>query len=167
MTAAKPTGQLLSSADGHDLIITRILPGSVQDSWASITEPERTERWIGRWEGTGALGETVKLQLGFEEGSPWASVKITECDSPHRLRVLVLDESGSWDVSLDLAVAGIEERTELRFVMHRVDPSTIGEIGPGWEYYLDQLVASVSGAPTPRFEDYFPAQRDYFVQQAH
>lgn len=164
MTASEPTGQLVPGADGHDLVITRTLPGSVQDSWASITEPQRTERWIGRWEGTGALGETVKLQLGFEETSPWADVKITECEAPHRLRVLTLDESGSWDLSLELA--GIGERSELRFVMHRVDPSSIGEIGPGWEFYLDQLVASISGSPLPNFSDYFPAQQDYFERQA-
>ncbi|MBE1878415.1 SRPBCC family protein [Myceligenerans pegani] len=163
MTTPTPSGRLVPAADGHDLAFTRTLPGSIQDAWAAVTEPQRTARWIGRWEGTGAIGETVKLQLGFEESAPWANVRITECDAPRRLRVLTMDENGSWDLSLDLTGTG--ERTELRFVMHRVDPATIGEIGPGWEFYLDQLVASISGSPLPRFDDYFPAQREYFERQ--
>ncbi|WP_028479586.1 SRPBCC family protein [Nocardia sp. CNY236] len=163
-TTPTPTGRLVPSADGHDLVVTRTLPGSIEDAWVSITEPQRTARWIGRWEGTGALGETVKLQLGFEESSPWSDVEITECDAPQRLRVLITDENEPWDISIDLTSAG--ERTELRFVMCRVDLTTIGEIGPGWEYYLDQLVASISGVPLPAFGDYFPAQREYYEDRA-
>ena len=43
--------------------------------------------------------------------------------------------------------------------MHRVDPAVIGEIGPGWEYYLDQLVAASSGAPLPDFDAYLRVLR--------
>ncbi len=164
MTAPNPSGRLVPGTDGSDLVFSRRLPGSIHDAWASITEPQRTARWIGRWEGRGAVGETVRLQLGFEEASPWADMEITECDAPRRLRVLSIDENGSWDVSLELAESG--DDSELRFTMHRVDPAAIGEIGPGWEYYLDQLLASVTGSPLPSFDDYSPAQREYFEQQA-
>ena len=160
MNAPRPTGRLIPVAEGHDLVFTRTLPGSLQDSWASITEPERTARWIGAWEGDGVVGATIRLRLGFEDDSPWADVRIIECGRPERLRVLSVDEAGTWDVSMDLTPAG--ERTELRFTMHAVDPATIGGVGPGWEWYLDQLIAAMSDAPLPRFEEYFPAQREYF-----
>jgi uncharacterized protein YndB with AHSA1/START domain len=163
MNAPTPTGRLIQAGDGHDLELTRTMPGSVDDAWASITEPERTARWIGRWQGTGAVGETIKLQLGFEEETPWTDVKITECEAPRRLRVLTNDSGGSWDLSIDLAPAGAV--SELRFVMHRIDPAAVGEVGPGWEYYLDQLLASITGAPQPDFDDYFPAQRAFFEAQ--
>lgn len=164
MSTPTPTGRLIPGVDGHDLVFTRTLPGSLQDSWASITEPERTARWIGTWEGDGAVGATIRVRLGFEDESPWADVRITECDRPRRLRVLSIDEAGAWDVSMELTPAG--ERTELRFTMHAVDASTIGDVGPGWEWYLDQLIASMSDAPLPPFEDYYPAQREYFAAQA-
>jgi hypothetical protein len=35
-------------------------------------------------------------------------------------------------------------------------------VGPGWEYYLDNLVASRDGAPLPDFDDYYPAQAAYY-----
>lgn len=164
----EPTGRLVPGADGegHDLVLTRTLPGTLADAWASITEPERTARWFGRWEGVGAVGATVRLQLGFEEGSPWTDVTIAECDEPRRLRVVTADEMGSWDLAADLSpVEGRADRTELRFVMYRVAPASVGEVGPGWEYYLDQLVASLTGTALPDFDDYFPAQRAYYAEQ--
>ncbi|MFC7625443.1 SRPBCC family protein [Microlunatus sp. GCM10028923] len=153
----------MPTTDGHDLVLTRSLPGSIDDAWASITEPDRTARWIGHWEGEGAVGASVKLRLGFEEDTPWTEVKIIECAAPRRLRVLTIDEQGTWDLSLELSSAG--DHAALRFVMHRIDPAVVGSVGPGWEYYLDQLVASVTGAPAPSFDDYYPAQSAHFENQ--
>lgn len=70
MTSPTPTGRIVPTDDGHDLVLTRRLPGSVHDAWASLTEPDRTARWIGRWEGTGGVGARIRLQLGFEEDTP-------------------------------------------------------------------------------------------------
>lgn len=163
MTTPKPTGRLVNGPDGLDLVVTRTLPGSVEDAWASITEPDRTARWVGRWEGTGAVGETIKVRMGFEEGSPWEDVEITECDAPHRLGLRTISDQGAWDVTFELSGDG--DRSEVRFVHHRVVRADVGDVGPGWEYYLDQLVASVSGAPPRNWDDYFPAQREYFEEQ--
>lgn len=148
---------------GLDLVLTRTLTGSVEDAWASITEPERTARWVGRWEGTGAVGETIKVQMGFEEGSPWEDIEITECDAPHRLGLRTTSGEGAWEVSFELSGDG--DRSEIRFVHHRIVPEEVGDVGPGWVYYLDQLVASVTGDPLRSFDDYFPAQREYFEKQ--
>lgn len=55
--------------------------------------------------------------------------------------------------------------TTLTFVHHLTDATSVGDIGPGWEYYLDMLIASRGGNPLPSFGDYYPAQREYFVEQ--
>ncbi|HEX5944940.1 MAG TPA: hypothetical protein VFY82_01625 [Acidimicrobiales bacterium] len=55
--------------------------------------------------------------------------------------------------------------TELRFVHHLDADANAAEVGPGWEYYLDRLVASRAGAPPPDFDDYYPAQSAYYEQQ--
>ncbi len=165
MVTPAPTGQLVQTTQGHDLVLTRTLPASIREVWQSITEPERTARWIGRWEGHGSVGETAKLQLGFEEDAPWADFRITECNAPSRLRVLTYDAEagGAWDLSLELS--GADEQTELLFTMHGIDPSIVGEIGPGWEYYLDLLTSSITGAPQRSFDDYYPAQLKYYQDQ--
>jgi hypothetical protein len=55
--------------------------------------------------------------------------------------------------------------TELRFTQHLRDTASVGEVGPGWEFYLDALVASREGAPAPTFDDYYPAMRQHFEAQ--
>jgi uncharacterized protein YndB with AHSA1/START domain len=136
---------------------------AIEHAWDYLTESQFTERWIGPWEGIGTEGETIKLFLAFEEGKPGFKVEILQCQAPEHLRVKTLDDSLPWDLAIELTED--ESQTELLFTMHDIDPSTIGEIGPGWEYYLDQLVAIVAGDPVPDFDDYFPAQRSYFEDQ--
>ncbi|WP_326797158.1 hypothetical protein OG946_18460 [Streptomyces sp. NBC_01808] len=51
-------------------------------------------------------------------------------------------------------------------IHHLASVEGVGEVGPGWEYYLDLLVAARDGAAdtaAPSFDDYYPAQRDYFT----
>lgn len=43
----EPTGQLVPTPTGYDLILTRTYRAPVDDVWASVTEPERTARWFG------------------------------------------------------------------------------------------------------------------------
>lgn len=155
-----PTGRLFGTPTGSDLVLTRTFRAPIEDVWASVTEPERTARWFGPWEGDAAPGRTVRLQMGFEEQAPWCDLHIDACAPPRRLAVSTVDEHGSW--RLELLLSEADGVTELRLVHHLDSEDRIGEVGPGWEYYLDMLVAARDGAPQPAFDDYYPAQRPYF-----
>ncbi|MGW1544107.1 SRPBCC family protein [Streptomyces sp. NPDC002309] len=155
-----PSGQLVPTATGHDLILTRTYRASADDVWASVTEPERTARWFGPWRGEGAPGRTIEVQMAFEESDDWIPVRVDACEAPHRLAVSTQAESGSW--SLELLVAESDGVTELRLIHHLTSTEHLGETGPGWEYYLDMLTAARTGGPRPDFADYYPAQKAYF-----
>ncbi|AZK97822.1 MULTISPECIES: SRPBCC family protein [Streptomyces] len=159
-----PTGRLTPTADGHDLVLTRTFRAPIDDVWAGVTEPERTARWFGPWEGDAAVGRTVKVRLAFEESAPWCDVHIDACEPPRRLAVSLSDEAGDWHIELRLTASG--GTTELQLIHHLKAPTGIGEIGPGWEYYLDLLRASLDGTARPDFDDYYPAQSDYFASLA-
>ena len=58
------------------------------------------------------------------------------------------------------------DATELSFIQHRETTDGAGEIGPGWEYYLDNLLASRTGSPLPDFADYYPSMQAYYQDQA-
>ncbi len=152
----KPTGFLR----GNDLILTRTFRAPIEDVWASVTEPESTARWFGRWEGEGRVGSSVRLQMLFEEGQPWTNVTIELCEAPRHLVVTTKDDSGDWRIELTLTQRG--ESTELCFVHHLTDPKLAEHAGPGWEYYLDMLVAARAGEPLPAFGDYYPALRAHY-----
>lgn len=160
----KPTGSLTAVGEGrYDLVLKRSFRAAEEDVWASITEPERTARWFGTWEGDGAPGNTIRLQMGFEEGDAWSEVRIEACEPPRRLELTVNTEMGEW--RLEAIVEEVDDETELTLVHHLDDTASVGSVGPGWEYYLDMLVASREGEDLPDFEDYYPAQADFFTGQ--
>ncbi|WP_033288793.1 SRPBCC family protein [Amycolatopsis jejuensis] len=159
-----PTARVHHLAEGVDLVLPRTFRASIEDVWAAITEPERTARWFGPWEGEGAPGRTIQVRMLFEEGEPWYPLRIDACEPPRRLAVSSTDESGGWRMELRLVSHG--ETTELQLVHHLDSIDPIPDAGPGWEYYLDLLMAAFEGTPQPDFADYHPALVPYFQELA-
>jgi uncharacterized protein YndB with AHSA1/START domain len=155
-----PTGRLFGTPDGRDLVLTRTFPAPIRDVWASITESERTARWFASWRGDPGPGKTIRYTLEFEEGRPSGEMTIVACEAPHHLAVSTVDDFGTWHLEARLAEAG--GVTTLTFTHHLAAGADVGSIGPGWEYYLDQLVASRDGGAAPDFDDYYPAQQAYY-----
>jgi len=159
-----PTGRILPRLGGVDIVITRLIRGTVEDVWASVTESERTARWFGRWEGEAEQGKTIRVQMAFEEGDVWTDARIESCEAPTLLSLRMGDAADLWLLELTLADRG--NRTELTLTQHRDDASGAGEIGPGWEYYLDNLIASRENTTLPNFDDYYPELKAHFEKQA-
>jgi uncharacterized protein YndB with AHSA1/START domain len=160
----QPTGRVERSPDGGVVLtVERTLASPPLPVWATLTEPDRTARWFGVWKGEPGEGRTVHLRAAFEDGAPWSDVLIRTCRPPERLDVEVRDTAGDWALGVTLEpVAG---GTRLELTQHLTDATAVGDIGPGWEYYLDMLVAAHTGGPHPKFEDYHPAQSQHFVAQ--
>ncbi|MEV0899994.1 SRPBCC family protein [Actinoplanes sp. NPDC049802] len=154
-----PTGRLL----GGDLVLTRNFRAPVADVWASLTDPERTARWFGPWKGDAAPGNTIQVQMAQEEGRPWMDMTIDACEAPRRLGLSAVDDHGSWH--LDIVLTESDGVTELRFTQHLSGTENVGDVGPGWEWYLDLLVASRDGTPAPSFDDYHPAMKEHYEAQ--
>jgi uncharacterized protein YndB with AHSA1/START domain len=159
MTSPQPTGRIA----GNDLILTRTFRAPIADVWRSVTDSESCARWFGRWEGDARPGNTIRLQMLHEKGEPWSNVRIEACDAPRHLAVTTKDDYGEWSLELTLEQAG--EITTMTFVHHLSDKKHVGDTGPGWEYYLDMLVAAQAGAALPKFDDYYPSQKEYFLAQ--
>jgi uncharacterized protein YndB with AHSA1/START domain len=154
----QPTGRLTTDANGRQLVVSRSFRAPIEDVWASVTEPDRTARWFGTWTGDAAPGRMIKVQMGFEESAPWLDKRIDVCDPPRRL--VLSNESG--DMRIELLLSHTDGLTEFQLV-HHLDPTDdISAYGPGWEYYLDMLVASRDDLPTPSFDDYYPAMKPYY-----
>lgn len=153
-----PTGRLVPTADGDELVVSRTFRAPIEDVWASVTESERTARWFGPWKGDAAPGRMIKIQMAYEGQETWLDKRIDACEPPRRLALS--DESGSMRIELLLSHA--DGLTELRLVHHLDRTDEVGDLGPGWEYYLDALVAARDDLPTPSFDDYYPAMKPYF-----
>jgi hypothetical protein len=66
----RPTGRLLSTAAGADLVLERSFRAPIADVWCSVTEPDSMSRWFGTWSGESGPGKCVTLQMGFEKDAP-------------------------------------------------------------------------------------------------
>ena len=163
----EPTGQITASDDGTcELVLTRIFPNATADDvWASITESERTARWYGPWRGVGAVGNTIEVQMTFEESDQWMPMHIDACEPPHTLAISAISEYGSW--FMELRVRELESATSLDLIQHKLDPTMAENVGPGWEFYMDMLVAARNDAPSPSFDDYYPSQSAYYAAFAN
>jgi hypothetical protein len=98
--------------------------------------------------------------MSFEDEAPWYDTRIDACEPPVRLAVSMPDGHGTW--RMELLLSESRGTTELRLVHHLDSEQAVGEVGAGWEYYLDMLVAAREGASPVDFDDYYPAMKAYF-----
>lgn len=151
----KPTGWI----EGNDLVLTRRFEAPIEDVWTSITRSESTARWFGPWTGTPGVGNTIKIKMVFEKGDPESESTIEACEPPRRL---ALSSKGEYGVNVELTLTQTGSTTELRFVQHLADRKLARDMGPGWEYYLDNLVAARAGTKLPTFDEYYPSMQAHY-----
>jgi uncharacterized protein YndB with AHSA1/START domain len=148
-------GEISADPDGRQrLVFRRSWPDPAADVWAALTEPERSARWIGRYDGERRPGAEGPFTMTAEEGSPVGQLRIEECTPPHRLVVQWLDEM-AWRIELELTEDG--GTTTLVFTQVLADDTGLADIATGWHWYLDRLDAVVTGAALPPEWDAFLA----------
>jgi uncharacterized protein YndB with AHSA1/START domain len=163
-TRPEPVGRREQRAGGPSVVIERTFTAPATDVWAALTEPERLVRWIGTWSGDPASGSVQFRMTAEGEDIEAETVTVHECDPPRRLVLswVAAGPAGAlWQVEVDLTEhAGV---TTLTFAQRVPDTATGRDVGPGWEYYLDRLVASAAGGDVAAIDwtDYEPMTDHY------
>jgi uncharacterized protein YndB with AHSA1/START domain len=163
MTTPQPTGRLVSHDDGIYVVFDRIFSASIEDVWASLTRKDRLETWIGTWTGQATTG-AIKFLMNAEESTDWEDVTILECDAPHRFEGDIGQGSESRRVFFHLTEA--TSHTTLTFGQRLHSPKNQADIGVGWDYYLDRLIASRAHKPLPVWGDYYPTLVKFYQNLA-
>lgn len=150
---------------GHDSVVfDRTFRAPIESVWAAVTESDRLERWVGTWAGDPAAGSVLfRMNAEGDDVKP-ETFTIDACEPPRRLALTsnVEGEDTVWHFVLELAEdAGI---TTLTFSQSVPDGEMAAGVGPGWEYYLDRLVAAETGVEVAAidFDDYYPAQSEHY-----
>jgi uncharacterized protein YndB with AHSA1/START domain len=147
---------------GQEIRLVRTFRAPIEDVWTAVTESAHLERWIGRWEGDPADGRVRFFMTAEGEDVAPEEVEIVECAPPRRLAVVTAVGDRRWHLRVELRhSAGI---TTLVFAQATRDDD-MSSVGPGWEYYLDRLAASLGGRKpsTVVWDDYFPAMSAYYA----
>lgn len=142
MSTRKPSGHTVKTTDGALIQISRTLAHPVDEVWAAFTDSSRLSTWYGSYTGEPSSGE---VSLSFVESPDQKGrVRIDDCSDRERLAVTLLDApGGDWVLSILLEETGKD--TTLFFTHTLSDTAGAGDIGPGWEYYLDRLAAALDG----------------------
>ena len=158
-----PTGRI-EHRDGQLVLVqTREFRAPIEDVWAAVTEPERLARWIGTWTGDPTTG-SVDFAMTFEGQEEGDAMVIRVCEPPHRLHVSTRVGDELWPLELDLTHA--DGVTTLTFRQPGVSPHQVGEVAPGWDYYLDRLVDAETGAdPALRSWDDYAGTGEHYTDQ--
>ncbi|MCW2849124.1 MAG: hypothetical protein JWR90_3098 [Marmoricola sp.] len=161
-----PSGHIGRVGDRLTLSLTREFRAPIEDVWAAVTEPERLARWVGTFTGDPATGE-VQFEMTAEEGATPEPMEIRECTPPVTLKVTA--HAGDFHWHLDLHLEESDGVTTLTFTQPDLDPAHADSVGPGWEYYLDRLVAAETGGDVAGVDfdrDYYPAMAEHYRVQA-
>ncbi len=163
---SEPTGRISRDGDQRVLRIVREFRAPIEDVWAAVTEPERLTRWIGTFTGDPASGH-VSFAMTAEGQTEGDDLEIRECVPPRVLRVTSQVGEERWP--LDLVLEERDGVTTLTFSQPGIDPVAAESVGPGWEYYLDRLVAVETGGDVTAIDfdrDYYPAMVEHYRGQA-
>jgi uncharacterized protein YndB with AHSA1/START domain len=152
------TGNVCDIDGKPNLVILRRFHASADEVWRELTDSARLERWIGRWEGDPASGHVTFYMTAEDPDAAGEEYTILECDRPRRFAGDTSAGSGAWHLWFELAPDEHGD-TVLTFGQRLGPEDEVGSIGPGWEYYLDRLVAVQAGVDvrSVKWDDYFPA----------
>ncbi|WP_395244721.1 SRPBCC domain-containing protein [Agromyces sp. MMS24-K17] len=158
---AKATGHYVTKDDELRLQYDRLFHAPIEEVWYSLTNPAATAAWIGTWTGSPGTGAIMFRMTAEDPDAPWMSVSVLECEPPHRFRLHfgIGHDARSLHCHVREAAGGL---TTLVFQERLTDTAAVGEIGPGWDYYLDRLAAARSGQPMPDWNDYYPSLSDHY-----
>lgn len=155
-----PTGRVAEGSLGREIQLTRRFRAPIDAVWAAMTESERLERWIGRWEGDPRTGRVDFFMTAEGEDPPAEEYRIEVCDPPHRFAGRTAVGDDQWQLRFELSEqAGITTLLFAQAIVHEV-----GEVGPGWEFYLDRLQAALADEDVAavQWDAYYPAMKAYY-----
>ena len=138
MTPVQPSGHALRIGDTVRLDVVRVFPHDWVTVFSFLTESARLGSWYGTWTGDPTTG-TVLLSFVENPAEP-AEVRILACEPPNSLTVGL---PMGWEVDLSLAPTPGGTHLVLTQLLDAATPP--GDIGAGWEYYLDRLGRALDG----------------------
>lgn len=154
-------GTLQPGTEGVDLVLTREIHHRPADVWSAIATSEGTARWVGPFAGDPAEGRIALTMTSEAEGDP-SPIDILSCTPESGYVVRSAGDGPHWTTEFGLAPQG--DGTLLTFWHRAVEPEQLEYIGPGWEFYLDRLVASLDGAEGPDFEAQLAAHQSAYAE---
>lgn len=156
-----PTGKLAHGTESPELQFEREFNLPIDTVWDAMTRSDELSKWIGRWDGDPSSGQVAFYMTAESEDAEAETVTIRECDRPHRFAADTSVGEGAWHLRFELRSEGT---TTVLLFAQVVENEPLGSVGPGWDYYLDRLAASLGGNDVTAvdWDDYYPSMSRYY-----
>lgn len=126
-------GEVVRRGGMVDLTFERVYATSVEDVWSAVTERDRLERWMERYDGDLRLGGT--WTVAGDDGVVFVRGTVTRCEPPHAY-VTSWHWVGEPETTITVTVQEHPDGALLRLEHTGL---TDHKYGPGWQTYLEQL----------------------------
>jgi uncharacterized protein YndB with AHSA1/START domain len=153
----------LRSADGEGVVrVEDRFDTDIDDLWSAATDPRRLARWLGEVEGDLRLGGEFRARY-FASG--WQGTgRVEVCEPPHRLLVVVKDETSRGEGSIEVTLSADGEQTILVWEERGMPVDLLAEYGAGVQIHVEDLAVYLTGRERvdarARWEELIPAYRD-------
>ena len=158
------SGRVVRDQRGLELIVERRVPLHAAETWEWLTAPAKLRKWAGSRRGKVAVGGTFDFTMTAEEGSPTTVVTLEACEPGERYTIAFGEGTDVWRLTISLADLGTTTAVYLK--QRLANARDAGSIGPGWEWYLDRMLAAIAGTGMPDFDEYLTVQRPYYERLA-
>lgn len=144
-------GEIALDGARRSVTVQREYPATAAELWAALTEPERLERWIGRFEPT---ADGFRLEMGGQQADAVVDGRVLACE-PERRLLVTWRFSGAGEseapTELEATIAATSaDRVLLTLSHRRVQAVTASVYGAGWQDVLTHLARALGGEATPQ-----------------
>lgn len=129
------------AGESRSALVRRTFATSVDELWATCTQPDRMARWLGEVRGDPASG-TVDLAIGG--GEFVARCEILRCEPPQLLE-LVWSEPDQDDSVVRATVSAVDGGAELAIEHYALTRPEGIAFGAGWEEFMADLGDALVG----------------------
>ena len=155
------TGTIGEGPFGGELQLQRRFAEPIETVWVAMTDSAELEKWIGRWEGDPSSGQVTFWMTAEGDDAPPEECTIRECNAPRSLNVETSVGPNMWHLRFELSH---EDGVTTLLFAQRVGDEQLSSVGPGWQYYLDRLSATLGGRDVTAvdWDDYYPRLCEYY-----
>jgi uncharacterized protein YndB with AHSA1/START domain len=134
----------LRAADGTGVVrMEDRFDTTIDDLWATLTDPRRLAGWLGEVEGDLRLGGTYHFHF-FSSGSEGAG-RVEVCEPPERLLVAFKDDDAPFDEVIEAMLTAEGERTRLVVEERGMPLDQLAAYGAGIQIHVEDLAAYLAG----------------------
>ncbi|WP_286953720.1 MULTISPECIES: toxin-antitoxin system toxin subunit [Corynebacterium] len=161
--AFEPTGDIVDTDAGRQIVIVRDFPQSPRVVWDYITDLRDLELWCGNLLKVADREHVYELHSWDKEDS--IEITVVECTAPSFLHILS-DYGQGIQREIRVFISSDGHGGSFLEFHHNVESccNLAGTIGPEWEFKLDRLMIALNGGNVTNvcLENYLPHQQSHY-----